>query len=219
MRRVCGAAAYTFVLLTKINNFLFWQWVTLRRVYRTHKVYIVVTRSCFGVCLCKCPHLFPHRDTSVVFVGGKIFPGAKHTEGWVHLVLWALLSAKSRKCNSIASAKKMCLLLHTGGQDYFHCVIRRGKSEIKRKYAQCLKVPTVPNWSPGAAILHSCEEWNDLIQGGYFYFFKQRGGMAVWEFHQRPEEDIYWAAALFDQEANTHNLVLSQQNQKWWDFW
>lgn len=28
MWRLCGAAAHTFVLLTKINNFLFWQWVT-----------------------------------------------------------------------------------------------------------------------------------------------------------------------------------------------
>lgn len=134
----------------------------------------MVTCSCFGACFRKRPRLFPNRETSVVFVVGRIFPEANHTEGWVRLVLWALLSVKSREgrdsfqCLRIASGAESRLLLPLCWPALFpvrHS--ERVKRKIKRNWAYCLKVPTFRDWSPGAAILHSCEEWSDPIQGGH----------------------------------------------------
>lgn len=117
--------------------------------------------------------LFPNWETSVVFIAGRIFPGANQTEGWVCLVLWALLSIKTRvgrdcfQCLHIASGAESRPLLPLRWPALFP--VRHSKTEkrkIKGKSAYFLKVPTFPDWSPGAATWHSFVDWSDPIQGG-----------------------------------------------------
>lgn len=66
--------------------------------------------------------------------------------------------------------------------------VRHSKTEkrkIKIKCAYCLKVPTFPDWSPGAATLLSCEEWSDPIHSGNkdsIYFFLNGGER--WQFEK-----------------------------------
>lgn len=162
MFRLCGAAASTFILLTKTNYLPFWQSVIRWRVY------MVVTCSCFEACLRKCPCSFPNWETSVVFVEGRIFPGENHIEGRVRLFLWALLSAKSREwdcfqCLCIASGAECCFLLSFLPAIFpvHHSKRVRGVKRISDLWYLSW-VPFFCDWSPIGATLYSAEEWSGI---------------------------------------------------------
>lgn len=94
---VCQASVCcsTFISLFKVNNFFYFSvhvWQSLQDSCWTCSGDALLFWRLPTQMLCS-----PHWETSVVFIVGRIFPEANQTVGWLRLVLWALLSAKSRE--------------------------------------------------------------------------------------------------------------------------